>query len=41
VRCYDDVMAFVAEHQDRKHRSGVIAARLNSTLSDSKSTIIS
>ena len=25
VRCYDDVMAYVAEHQDREHRRGLIA----------------
>jgi len=25
VRCYDDVMAFVAEHQDAEHRRGIMA----------------
>jgi SNF2 family DNA or RNA helicase len=25
VRCYDDVMAYVAEHQDKEHRRGLIA----------------
>ncbi len=28
VRCYDDVMAFIAEHQDKEHRAGVIASKL-------------
>ncbi len=28
LRCYDDVMAFVAEHQDKEHRAGVIASKL-------------
>ncbi len=25
MRCYDDVMVYVAEHQDREHRRGLIA----------------
>lgn len=29
VRCYDDVMAFVAEHQDAEHRRRVIAKELS------------
>jgi superfamily II DNA or RNA helicase len=28
VRCYDDVMAFVAEHQDREHRQRIIKEHL-------------
>jgi superfamily II DNA or RNA helicase len=28
VRCYDDVLAYIAEHQDRVHRQGVIADHL-------------
>jgi superfamily II DNA or RNA helicase len=28
VRCYDDVLAFVAEHQDAAHRQRVIAERM-------------
>ncbi len=28
VRCYDDVMALVAEYQDKEHRAGIIAAKL-------------
>ncbi len=29
VRCYDDVMAFVAEHQDAAHRRAVVEAQLS------------
>ncbi len=28
VRCYDDVMAFIAEHQDREHRQQIIKEHL-------------
>jgi SNF2 family DNA or RNA helicase len=28
VRCYDDVMAYIAEHQDAAHRRAVVNARL-------------
>ncbi len=28
VRCYDDVMAFIAEHQDAEHRRNVVADQL-------------
>jgi superfamily II DNA or RNA helicase len=28
MRCYDDVMAFVAEYQDKEHRAGIIASKL-------------
>jgi superfamily II DNA or RNA helicase len=28
VRCYDDVMAFVAERQDEEHRRGIVAGKL-------------
>jgi len=28
VRCYDDVMAFIAEHQDAAHRLAIVEARL-------------
>jgi len=27
VRCYDDVMAYVAEHQDAEHRRGIVKLR--------------
>jgi SNF2 family DNA or RNA helicase len=29
VRCYDDVMAFIAEHQDQEYRQEVIRSRFN------------
>jgi SNF2 family DNA or RNA helicase len=29
VRCYDDVMAFVAEHQDEEHRRVILAEKLD------------
>jgi superfamily II DNA or RNA helicase len=29
VRCYDDVLAYVAEHQDREHRRGIIEHHLD------------
>jgi superfamily II DNA or RNA helicase len=28
VRCYDDVLALVAEHQDEEHRKGIVADKL-------------
>lgn len=28
VRCYDDVMAFVAERQDEEHRAGIVSGKL-------------
>lgn len=28
VRCYDDVMAFIAEHQDAAHRRGIVEAEI-------------
>ena len=28
VRCYDDVMAFIAQHQDAAHRQAIVEARL-------------
>jgi superfamily II DNA or RNA helicase len=29
VRCYDDVMAFIAEHQDQEYRQGIIRSRFS------------
>ncbi len=29
VRCYDDVMAFVAEHQDQEYRQEIVRSRFN------------
>ncbi|MEK6695599.1 MAG: DEAD/DEAH box helicase [Candidatus Deferrimicrobiota bacterium] len=34
LRCYDDVMAYVAEHQDAHHRGEIISSRLKDGIDD-------
>lgn len=34
VRCYDDVMAFIAEHQDAAYRRGVVEAKIREKIED-------